>query len=218
MLQFPQTRIINIWKEKIDMRLTYNGHACFTLETEEGSAVFDPYAPGSVPGLTLPKLCADAAFCSHCHRDHGYAQGVRLTGNAPRFAVRQIDCFHDDVGGRLRGENTITVIEAEGIRVVHLGDLGHTLDDKQLDAIGWADVLLLPIGGNYTIDAVKAAKVAESLGATVIVPMHYRGEGFAYDVIDTADGFLASAENVKFVGKTLELRAPLEKMTAVMSF
>ena len=126
------------------MKLTWYGHSCFLLETAEGSVVFDPYAPGSVPGVELPRgLTADAVHCSHGHKDHGYAAGVTLSGRKPGFVLQSIPCFHDDRRGALRGENRITVLEAEGLRLAHLGDLGHALSPEQLAVLGRIDVLLI---------------------------------------------------------------------------
>ena len=178
------------------MKLTWYGHSCFLLETAEGSAVFDPYAPGSVPGLALPALTADAVLCSHGHRDHGFTDAVQLSGKKPVFRLTAIDSFHDDRRGLLRGKNTIFVVEAEGKRVAHLGDLGHELNDRQLAALGKPDVLLIPVGGHYTIDAKTADRVARAVGARLTVPMHYRGEGFGYEVIGPVEDFLALRERV----------------------
>ena len=178
------------------MKLTWYGHSCFLLETAEGSAVFDPYAPGAVPGLALPELTADAVLCSHGHRDHGFTDAVQLSGKKPFFRLTAIDSFHDDRRGLLRGKNTIFVVEAEGKRVAHLGDLGHELNDRQLAALGKPDVLLIPVGGHYTIDAKTADRVARTVGARLTVPMHYRGEGFGYEVIGPVEDFLALRERV----------------------
>lgn len=187
------------------MKLTWYGHSCFLLETAEGSAVFDPYAPGSVPGLALPELRADAALCSHGHRDHGYAAAVKLSGKEPGFRVTAIDSFHDGMRGLLRGKNTIYVVEAEGKRVAHLGDLGHELSAAQLEALGKIDLLLIPVGGHYTIDAKTADAVARAVGARLTVPMHYRGEGFGYEVIGPVEDFLALRERVVYAeGRTLD--------------
>ncbi len=180
------------------MKLTWYGHSCFLLETAEGSAVFDPYAPGSVPGLSLPEITADLVLCSHGHRDHGYADGVKPSGRQPGFRVTEIPCFHDDRGGSLRGTNTIRVIEAEGLRVAHLGDLGHMLDDRQLAALGTPDLLLIPVGGHYTIGAETAAELAKAVGARITVPMHYRGAGFGYDVIGPVEDFAGRMNAVRF--------------------
>lgn len=179
------------------MKLSWCGHSCFLVETAEGSLVFDPYAPGSVPGLRLPKLTADAVVCSHGHRDHGYAEGVQLSGKAPGFTLRQIPCFHDDRHGALRGENRITVLEAEGLRLAHLGDLGHALSPEQREALGQLDVLLIPVGGHYTIDAATAAELVCALQPRLTIPMHYRGTGFGYDVIGPVEDFTARFEQVQ---------------------
>lgn len=180
------------------MKITWCGHSCFLVETREGSAVLDPYAPGSVPGVSLPALTADAVLCSHGHRDHGYTEGVRLSGKPAAFSVKTIPCFHDDKGGSLRGENLIRVIEAEGLRIAHLGDLGHPLSEEQLSALGAPDVLLIPVGGHYTIGPETAAALAKAVGARITVPMHYRGAGFGYDVIGPVEEFTARMEKVHF--------------------
>lgn len=198
------------------MKLTWCGHSCFLLETAEGSAVFDPYAKGSVPGLALPALTADAVFCSHGHGDHSAAEEVRLTGKQPTFSVKQLDSFHDDKKGSLRGSNRITVIEAEGLRVAHLGDLGHALGERELKILSGVDVLLIPVGGFYTIDGRTAAEIAAATGARTVIPMHYRGEGFGYDVISTADEFLSCFENVRYIREST-LSLPAEPGIAVLS-
>ena len=199
------------------MKLSWYGHACFYLETKEGSAVFDPYAPGSVPGCVLPAAAADAVFCSHGHSDHNDSAGVKLSGKTPAFSVSFLDCFHDDKKGLLRGKNRITILDAEGLRLVHCGDLGHRLSEKQLAALGKVDVLLLPVGGYYTIDAPLAAELAGRIGARVVIPMHYRGEGFGYDVIGTVDAFAALSKNVvSFDTNVLEITDDTPPMTAIL--
>ena len=178
------------------MKLTWYGHSCFLLETAEGSAIFDPYAPGSVPGWRLPRLSADLVLCSHQHSDHNWADGVTPTGRTPSFKVETLDTWHDEAQGALRGPNSIHVVEAEGLRVAHLGDLGHELTLKQRAALGRIDVLLLPVGGFFTIDAGQAARTAEAIGAPVVIPMHYRGKGFGYDKIGPVEDFLALRSDV----------------------
>ncbi len=198
------------------MKLTWYGHSCFLLETKEGSAVFDPYAPGSVPGWSLPPLTADCALCSHGHSDHNYAEGVTLTGKAPAFRVETLDTWHDEKKGALRGPNTIHVVEAEGRRVAHLGDLGHELTAEQLAALGKIDVLLIPVGGFFTIDADTANRVAAAIGASVVIPMHYRGAGFGYGKISPVEDFLAPRGDVKRLEtNVVELDALPTPVTAV---
>ena len=91
------------------MKITWYGHSCFGIETAEGSAVLDPYGPGSVPGLKLPSLTADLVLCSHGHRDHGCAEAVALTGRTPTMRVERLETFHDEKGGALRGPNTVHI-------------------------------------------------------------------------------------------------------------
>ena len=172
------------------MKILYHGHACFELRSSEGSAVFDPYAPGKVPGLVLPALRSDRVFCSHGHADHAYAEGVALTGEEPSYRVETFPAFHDHEGGRKRGSNTVTAITAEGLRVVHCGDLGHPLSAELAGAIGPADVLMVPVGGYYTIGAEEAAGVCEALQAKLILPMHCRTSSAGYDVLSPVADFL----------------------------
>ncbi len=172
------------------MKLTWYGHACFKIETAEGSIVTDPYAPGSVPGLRLPALTADKVVCSHRHSDHNFAEGVTLSGREPELKISLIPCYHDGERGRLRGENLISVIEAEGLRLAHLGDLGHILAPSQLAALGRVDVLLVPVGGFYTIDAEQAQALCAALEPRIVVPMHYRSENCGLSNIDTVENFL----------------------------
>lgn len=172
------------------MKITWYGHACFKIDTAEGSLVTDPYSPGSVPGLRLPALAADRVLCSHGHSDHSFAAGVTLSGREPELKISLIPCFHDGERGRLRGENLISVIDAEGLRIVHLGDLGHARSQEQLRALGNVDVLLLPVGGFYTIDANQAQALCTALRPRIVVPMHYRSGAYGLSNVAPVEDFL----------------------------
>ena len=115
------------------MKLIWNGHACFTLESEDYRIVLDPYTLEVYPPLSVE---ADEALCSHGHRDHCHTEAVtfRTDGKSP-FAVRKLATFHDGEKGALRGENTVHIIDGEGMRIVHCGDLGHLLSGEQLAAL-----------------------------------------------------------------------------------
>ena len=172
------------------MKLTWLGHSCWKIEDAGYSVVLDPFAPGSVPGYQDVNTQADAVLCSHDHGDHNYKQGVKIVDSGARpFDIKTIPSWHDDAQGSLRGYNIIHVIDSEVFRVVHLGDLGVMLSDDQIKQIGSADILMIPVGGYFTIDAPAAKKVADSLNARVILPMHYRSDKFGYDVIGTVDEF-----------------------------
>ena len=188
------------------MKLTWYGHSCFMMESRAGRVVFDPYADGSVPGLTLPRLTADLVLCSHGHADHAGEDKVTLTGEQTDYTVETLCCWHDDVGGTKRGENLIRIVSGGGARVCHLGDVGHMLSKGQIKAIGHVDALLIPVGGFYTIDAAAARELADAIEPQLVIPMHYRGEGFGYDVIGTVQPFLDLTKNVEFAeGSSIEL-------------
>lgn len=201
------------------MKLTWNGHSCFTLETAEGSVVFDPYEDGYVPGLAPLSLSADLVLCSHGHRDHGAASLVKLTGRAPSFRVEELHSFHDPERGALRGPDTIHIITAEGMRAAHLGDLGCDLDPEQRDALKGLDLLMIPVGGHYTIDAAKAHALVNELRPRVVVPMHYRSDTFGFDVLTRLEDYLAlCGEVVRYPGNSLELTPETPAQTAILTY
>jgi len=167
------------------MILKYYGHAFFTLSLENGTEIaFDPY-----DGFyQYPKRSVQADIClvSHHHHDHDGTASVS-TGAAvidaagmhkptEDVAVRGISTWHDEAQGSKRGANTFFVVEAEGLRIGHAGDLGHIPDGAALSKIGHLDVLMLPVGGYYTIDGRTALEVCRLLNPTVVIPMHYRTE------------------------------------------
>ena len=199
------------------MKLIWHGHSCFTLETALGSLVLDPYQDGSVPGLPPLRLRADRVLCSHGHHDHNARELVTLTGQDCKIHVETIPCWHDDRQGRLRGENTIHLLEAEGLRVAHLGDLGHMLPAQAADRLRGVDALLIPVGGYYTIDAAGAKAVVDAVSPRVTVPMHYRRGAVGYDVISELAPFTRLFDNVvEYDTDTLELTANTPAQIAVL--
>ena len=127
------------------------------------------------------------------------------------FAVREIPTFHDGQGGALRGENTIRVFSAGGFTAAHLGDLGHQLSQAQLEAVGQVDLVMVPVGGTYTVDAAGAKQVCEALSPKWTVPMHYRHAPYGLPNVDGVEEFLSMwpAELVhRLDGSALELPLP----------
>lgn len=184
------------------MKLTWLGHACFALEAEGFRIVTDPFE--GVPGLKDTHTWANAVYCSHGHHDHHYLEGVEIhRGGENPFVIDQVECFHDEKRGALRGENTIRSFRAQGLQVVHLGDLGHALSQEQAEPLRGCDVLLIPVGGTYTIDGAMAARTVVQLEPRMVVPMHYRNERFGFDDISTVEPFLAALEGYEIV-KTAE--------------
>ena len=133
--------------------LTWYGHSCFRLDFGAGgSVVFDPYEVGSVPGVELPDgLSADTVLCSHGHGDHNAAGRVKLSGNMPYYAVSSIGTFHDPEQGKKRGPNNIYIVEYEGFRAVHLGDLGCALTAEEMEGLRGADLLMIPVDMGYPV-------------------------------------------------------------------
>ncbi len=177
------------------MKIIWNGHACFTVETEQGTVVLDPYADGYVPGLGKLRLQADAVLCSHGHADHNAVETVQLTGQTCGVKVETLATFHDEVKGAKRGPNTVHILEAEGMRLAHMGDIGCELTDAELEKLRGVDVLLIPVGGFFTIGPEEAAEMIRLIGPRVAVPMHYRKGGVGYDKIAPLDDFLKLVQN-----------------------
>ena len=175
------------------MKIEYLGHACFRINDE---LVIDPYKDGSVPGLEPLRIDAAKVICTHEHADHSGRECVKTSGAEIGCSISEVESFHDDQGGKLRGPNTIFVIETEGKKLVHLGDLGHFPNDEQLEKISAADYLMIPVGGYYTIDAAMAAKICAAAKPKKIIPMHYRGDGFGYPELATVDEFLSEIAKV----------------------
>lgn len=202
------------------MRITWLGHACFMVEHEGYKVVIDPFC--DVPGFRDIAVEAHAVLCSHGHYDHAYTDGVALRGGGENpFAVETVAACHDEKGGALRGQNTVHLLRAAGLSVVHLGDLGHLLSEEQAAPLRGCDVLLIPVGGTYTVDGDTAAQIVRCLQPRAVIPMHYRSETFGFDNIDTVDAFLAHfpAETVHRTEENfLDLTTETPQQVAVLTY
>jgi L-ascorbate metabolism protein UlaG (beta-lactamase superfamily) len=175
--------------------VTWLGHGCFRLRGRSAAVVTDPYPPSI--GLKLQRLDADLVTVSHEHENHNYTQVVRdayeIRGpgeyEVAGVSVIGVPTFHDAERGAKQGRNTVYLIEIDDVRVCHLGDLGHKLDDAEAEAISSPDVLLVPVGGHTAINAAQAAEVVRQLEPRYVVPMHYAIPGLKLE-LDTLDRFL----------------------------
>jgi L-ascorbate metabolism protein UlaG (beta-lactamase superfamily) len=166
------------------MKIKWLGHAAFLITSDTGIKIItDPYETS--PGLKYGRIneTADIVTVSHDHGDHnnttsvgGNPKVVRDTVEVRGIKIKAVAAAHDSSGGGQRGANTILCFQIDGLRVVHLGDLGHLLTDSQAGDIGKVDVLMVPVGGYFTIDAKAAQEVCEQLKARVIIPMHYKND------------------------------------------
>lgn len=192
------------------MRIRYLGHAAFYLEPEQGpSIITDPYRPGCYNGaLALGAITerAEVALVSHEHDDHCAADVLPgsptvLTGAGAVGGVefRVVPAEHDERGGAERGANRIFCFTLDGLRVCHLGDLGHVPTPTQVAAIGETDLLFVPVGGHFTIDAQGAARTVAALSPKAVIPMHYKVPKVDFPIAPV-DDFLRLQKNVERVG------------------
>ena len=178
------------------MKLKYHGHACFSMQFDCGARIVcDPFDP-SVTFAPCTVEC-DAAILSHNHFDHNYTASLcgdfETINAAGSFEVKDakilsVPCFHDKEGGKLRGTNLVSIIEADGLKVAHLGDLGHMPDEKLMAALAGVDIMMIPIGGTYTIDAEEAEELIRETKPRVAVAMHFRTPDFDIN-ITTCEAF-----------------------------
>ena len=186
------------------MDIIYLGHSSFLLRGKQTTLVTDPYEEKY--GLKLPKTEADIVTVSHDHADHSASnlvQGNPFVVKGPgEYEIKGVkiigvDSFHDEKEGKDRGKNTIYNIQIDGINVCHLGDFGQKeLSSQQQEVIGNVDILLVPTGGNYTIDAQTATEIAALLETKIVIPMHYQ-DGQTGLQLDPVDKFLKETGSEK---------------------
>ncbi len=182
------------------MQIQHLGHSCFKLTGKSNddsvTLVTDPF--NKEYGLKVPNTEADIVTVSHQHKDHNNIKAIKgdpyIIDTAGEYEVKNvfiqgIDSLHDDKNGKDKGSNIIYRISIEDIVVTHLGDIGHVLDNKQIELLEGTDILLIPVGGNYTIDAKKAVEVINQIEPRIIIPMHYKVPGLIIDV-DPVDKFI----------------------------
>lgn len=218
------------------MKLTYHGHACFSLEAGGTIILIDPF--NDTCGYPMPELNPTAVAISHEHFDHNYVQmakgspkvirglkdggkdWARVNETVGPVAITSVRTYHDPTEGSQRGRNAMLVFDSGGVRLVHAGDLGHPLSDEQAKALGNVDVLLVPVGGFYTIDAKEADGVIGRLRPKVAVPMHYKTSVTQSWPIGPLDEFLKGKSKVKQMGRTASFESsglPKEPETWVLT-
>ncbi len=187
------------------MIITYLGHSSFKIRGKLGTIVTDPY--NSYVGFEFPTASADIVTVSHDHKDHNDAAAVDGTARRDdpfivtkpgEYEVENVSVFgtpsyHDDSEGAERGPNTIYRLLVDDISICHLGDLGHELTDEQRGEIGAVDILMIPVGGVFTIGPAKAKKIIQRLDPSIVIPMHYRTPAHDQNVfgeLSTLDDFL----------------------------
>jgi L-ascorbate metabolism protein UlaG (beta-lactamase superfamily) len=191
------------------MKIKWYGHSAFQVTTDSGARIIiDPYESGAFGGSIAYgriKDEADIVLTSHDHEDHNYIKDIqgnfvhiKEVGQYEEKAVkiRAIPTFHDKSKGQERGINLIFVVSVENMTIAHLGDLGHTLDGSTLQSIGKVDILLLPVGGFFTIDAKEATKVMNDVNPAITIPMHFKTESIGLSIAGL-EWFIKDKKNVK---------------------
>jgi L-ascorbate metabolism protein UlaG (beta-lactamase superfamily) len=192
------------------MKVKWLGHAAFLLTSDSGTRILtDPYKSGSFDGAVGYKPITEQAHvvtASHEHDDHycldGLPEGYECVTSAGEheaagIKIRGVKTYHDTSKGKERGANVIFVMDIDGIKVCHLGDLGHALSDEEITAIGKVDVLLVPVGGFYTIGPKEAVEVVKALSPSVVVPMHFKTESLGFPIKPVEDFLSLAGEHEK---------------------
>ncbi len=195
------------------MELKWYGHSAFLVTTQSGTRIIlDPYQSGAFGGaLAYGKIneTADIVLASHDHDDHNYVGDIKgafklinKPGNYEEKGVRitGIPTFHDQSGGRERGENIIYIIETDGMRIAHLGDLGHILDAGTMERLGAVDILLIPVGGFYTIDPSEASRIVDDVKPIIAIPMHFKTKKCDFPIAPVEE-FIRGKSGVSIAGK-----------------
>ena len=206
------------------MKITYLGHASFLLETAADTRVVtDPYAQDILPH---PVVKADVVTASHEHHDHcdfSQVKGDYVIVNSTKACtfldvkITCVPCWHDEVQGQKRGPNRAYIFEADGKKLVHLGDLGEAPTPALIAACAGADVLFIPVGGFYTLSGPEAAEAVKALQPKLAVPMHYRCSGHSFEVISTVEPFLAALDPSVPVQRLETLTEPFPAGVAVLT-
>jgi L-ascorbate metabolism protein UlaG (beta-lactamase superfamily) len=194
------------------MKIKWNGHASFTITSNKGTVIVtDPYNSGKYADeftYDIVRDRADGALVSHEHTDHSYVEGLsgspkvlKGPGRIGDIEVKTINTYHDESGGSKRGINRVFFFAVDAINICFLGDLGHMLSQEQIKALGHVDVLLVPVGGYYTIDSRQASELIDKIKPKVAIPMHFKTKKCGFPIAGV-DVFLALVKNEKKADKS----------------
>ncbi len=197
------------------MVIKYLGHSAFMITTKDGVKIItDPYSPTQGVNYKPVNESADIVTVSHEHWDHNATKEVRGapviikgegTWNVKGISIRGIPSFHDEESGAARGKNTIFIFTLDGIKICHMGDLGHSLGEEKISEIGPINICLIPVGGCYTIDAKTAKEILKLLNPNVTIPMHFKTPSLEFPISDVKE-FLKGEESVtKIDGSDYEI-------------
>ena len=205
------------------MEITWLGHSCFLLQDSKGRKLLtDPFDTNL--GYEVYKGSPDIVTISHKHFDHNYTKELRgnykIIDKIGMFNICDIPIqgtpsYHDKDKGAKRGDNIIFTFKMDDYLICHLGDLGHTLSEAAIDAIGSVDILFIPVGGNYTLDGKEASEVTKKINPKIVIPMHYKTSLVSFP-IDGLEPFLKHMKNASKIGSnTLEINDEIKESMSV---
>lgn len=178
------------------VEIAYLGHSCFRIKGKTAAIVCDPY--DSYVGFKMPSSVeGDVVTVSHGHKDHSFVAGVKgepfVISEPGEYEIKEVEILgfstsHDEKSGTERGGNVVYYFKIDNLGIVHLGDLGHRLSPEQVEAVNEVDILLVPVGGFYTIDATGAHEVIDQLEPKIVVPMHFRTKKHDVKVFGKVEG------------------------------
>lgn len=177
------------------MKISWLGHSSFRLEESTGTvAVTDPYHP--YVGYEMPRVYADIVTVSHAHNDHSYVKNVdgdpAVINRAGAYEIGGVHMlafktYHDDKKGGVRGDNLVFKFRMDGVDVCHLGDIGEECNTMLVEMIMPVNILMIPIGGNFTIDAEQAKEYVDRIMPDIVIPMHYKNKDCEFDIAKMSD-------------------------------
>ena len=195
------------------LQIRWHGHSCFEI-TGEVTLVIDPHDGKSI-GIHAPSVTGDIILVSHDHYDHNSVKSVEKNGskivtdtrkrNISNVEIKGIESFHDECHGEKRGKNIIYKFTMGSITFCHMGDIGHDLDDDTVRKIGEVDILFIPIGGTFTVDAAQALEIIEKVKPKIAVPMHYKVGGLSLPIAGIDPFLEKNKRNVLKVGNEIDI-------------
>ena len=195
------------------LQIRWHGHSCFEI-TNEVTLVTDPHDGKSI-GIHAPSVTGDIILVSHDHYDHNSVKSVEKEGakiitdtrkrNISNVEIKGIESFHDECCGKKRGSNIIYKFTMEDITFCHMGDLGHDLDEDTVQKIGDVDILFIPIGGTFTLDAKQAWKIIKKMKPRIAVPMHYKIGGLSLPITGIEPFLEESNYEILKVGNEIDI-------------
>lgn len=207
------------------MTIQWLGHACFAIRHKGYTVIIDPYNSDYTAGYPKLRLRADMVLVSHEHFGHNYREGVELSGRPESdcpFTVTALTAPHEFKMGNWRGFTKIHILEAEGLKLVHMGDLGTQLDGGQISRLFGADVCMICAGSATALPSQEAKRATDEIMAKVIIPMHYRDAGRGAHRLESVEEFCKWFESPEFIHRyptdTLTVTEDMEPQVAVLQY